>query len=120
MLVRHVRVPRRLPTHRPPERSRVTERRRNSALQHLPLRRTMPLPVYVPIPVESQRPLHVLARGVVGKFGVAGGEVGSTRRRGVREGEEEFRGVVGGEVEGFGGCEVDGGGGVWWCGVAWE
>lgn len=47
---------------------------------------------------------------MVGEFGVAAGEVGDTRRCGGREGEEEVGGVAGGEVEGFGGGGVDGGG----------
>lgn len=68
------------------------------------------LPVYVPLPVEFQGPGDVLARRVVGESGVAAGEVGDTRRCGGREGEEEVGGVAGGEVEGFGGGDVDCGG----------
>lgn len=93
----HVGVPNRAAALRPPERHRVPVRRRNPALEELLLLRAMPLPVYQPVPLELERPGHVLAGGVLAEIGVAGREVDDTRRR--RRDGEVLGDVVGLEVE---------------------
>ena len=65
----------------------------------------MSLPVNQHLSVELQRPLGVLAGGVLAEADGTGGEGTCTRRRERREGEV-YGGVVGFEVESLGGGGV--------------
>uniref|UniRef100_A0A2P2NH13 Uncharacterized protein MANES_01G261600 n=1 Tax=Rhizophora mucronata TaxID=61149 RepID=A0A2P2NH13_RHIMU len=97
--MRNVSVPRQFPTLRPPEWHLVAVGSRNSTFQTLILSRAVSLSVYQPIPVKFQGPLGVLARSVLGVFGVTGGKVDDTRHRrrwlgNVVVGRKVKRGVV--------------------------
>lgn len=102
--MRHIRVPHQIPAQWPLERGFVPVRRRHTALKLLPNPRAVPLPVYQPGPLELQRPLPVLARGVLRVRAVAW----RVRGGGWGGAAISHRGMVGGEVHGGGG-----GGGEW-------
>jgi hypothetical protein len=112
LLVRHVGEPGDVAAGGPRERGPVPARRGDEAPQPLPLRRrAVALPVHQPVPRVPQRPLHVLARGVLGVPDGARGVPPRRCRRGGGGGagrgggcERLVRGrrVVRGEVEGPG------------------
>ena len=100
--MRNIVVPRQAPALRPPERDLVPHWRRNTAPELLLRRRTLPFPVDVPVAAEHQRPLDVLAGGVLRQVGRARREVGVTRRRGgagTGGGGVQLGAVVGEEVK---------------------
>lgn len=104
--MRHIRVPHQIPAQWPLERGFVPVRRRHTALKLLPNPRAVPLPVYQPGPLELQRPLPVLARGVLRVRAVAW----RVRGGGWGGAAISHRGMVGGEVHGGGGGGEWGGG----------
>jgi hypothetical protein len=146
LLVRRVGEPGDVAAGGPRERGAVPGRRGHKAPQPLPLRRrAVPLAVHQAVPREPQRPLHVLARRVLGVPGGArrvrrppwrgrgGGGGGASvervvRRGRVARGEVERRGAGagpgpplrgGGDVgAGDGRSGGDGGGFVGWSGEA--
>lgn len=104
--MRHVREPRGVAALRPPQGDAVPERRRNPAPEKLPRGGAVALPVDEILAREPQRPLHVLAGGVLRELRRARRRVEVTR--GLRVGD----GVVGEEIERGGGIGIEIGGGA--------
>uniref|UniRef100_A0A6N2MUY0 Uncharacterized protein n=1 Tax=Salix viminalis TaxID=40686 RepID=A0A6N2MUY0_SALVM len=77
----HISIPCEFSTLRPPEWRLIPIRRRHTTLQNLMAFGAVPLPVYKSIPIEFQRALSILARGVLTVFRVAWREVMCTLRQ---------------------------------------